>query len=59
MKKILLQEFLMPDITLEELCTIILIKIKENNKEIWLFWHNDFGNLTALTSPMYIDQNGN
>jgi len=25
----------------------------------WIWWHNDFGNFTGLTSPMYIDQNGN
>jgi isopenicillin N synthase-like dioxygenase len=33
--------------------------VKENVQDDWCGWHNDHGALTALTSSMYIDKNGN
>lgn len=32
---------------------------KSASEADWCGWHNDHGALTALTSAMYIDQNGN
>lgn len=32
---------------------------KGETEDDWCGWHNDHGSLTALTSAMYIDENGN
>ena len=31
---------------------------KGETEDDWCGWHNDHGSLTALTSAMYIDENG-
>lgn len=32
---------------------------KGDVEDDWCGWHNDHGSLTALTSAMYVDENGN
>ena len=31
---------------------------KGSEEDDWFRWHNDYGALTALTSPMYINEEG-
>lgn len=34
-------------------------KVSKSTEADWCGWHNDHGALTALTSAMYIDKDGN